>query len=46
MEKKITNYTTYDYEWINGNTGDEMDYTLIPLHSRRSPKKDTVSTET
>ena len=46
VEKKITNYTTYDYEWINGNTGDEMDYTLIPLHSRRSPKKDTVSTET
>lgn len=41
VEKKITNYTTYDYEWINGNTGDEMDYTLIPLHSRRSPKKDT-----
>ena len=44
VEKKITNYTTYDFEWVNGNTGDIMDYTLMPLHSRRSPKQDNVST--
>ena len=42
VEKKILNYTTYDYNWINGNTGKIMNYTLFPTSWRRSLKAEKV----
>ena len=42
VEKKILNYTTYDYNWINGNTGKIMNYTLFPTSWRRSLKVEKV----